>query len=242
MNTLKPTMKYNPKKHHRRSIRKKGYDYSSAGNYFITICCKNMAHLYGEIKDEKMILNDAGIMIDKWYWKLEEKYDDIRCREMIIMPNHFHCILENTGAPITKATSATTTVPADPRVCPPPEKGDPPPETGETSNINDPTSDGSLNDNLLDELDSLDELDPLDELCILGEHVGAPLPRVLQWFKTMTTNEYIRGVKTLGWRRFDGKMWQRNYWEHIIRDEQSYNRIAKYIIDNPKKWKGDKFR
>ncbi len=238
-------MKYNPKIHHRRSIRKKGYDYSSAGNYYITICCKNRAHLYGEIKDQKMILNDAGIMIDKWYWKLEEKYDDIRCREMIIMPNHFHCIIENTGTPIAGSVDAAAVdaaaVPA-PAVCPPPVRADPrvcpPPETGGILDINDPTPNGLLNNNSLDDLDDLDDL---DHLGILGEHVGSPLPRVLQWFKTMTTNEYIRGVKTLGWQRFDGKMWQRNYWEHIIRDEQSYKRIAKYIIDNPKNWKGDKF-
>jgi len=57
----------------------------------------------------------------------------------------------------------------------------------------------------------------------------------------MTTNEYIRGVKTLGWQRFDKKLWQRNYWERIIRDEQSYQRIANYIINNPANWGKDKF-
>jgi len=65
---------------------------------------------------------------------------------------------------------------------------------------------------------------------------------IVQWFKTMTTNEYIRGVKTLGWRRFDGKMWQRNYWEHIIQDDQSFENISKYIINNPKNWDTDKLK
>jgi putative transposase len=86
-----------------------------------------------------------------------------------------------------------------------------------------------------------------------GEHVGsplpdgsfqpdgAPLPRIVQWFKTMTTNEYIRGVKTLGWERFDGKLWQRNYYEHIIRDEKSFITISEYIKNNPAKWIDDKF-
>ncbi|HPK45518.1 MAG TPA: hypothetical protein PLV62_11100, partial [Spirochaetota bacterium] len=68
-----------------------------------------------------------------------------------------------------------------------------------------------------------------------------PLHRVVQWFKTMSTNEYIRGVKQLGWQSFNGKLWQRNYWDHIIRDEQSYQRIAEYIINNPKNWDNDKF-
>jgi putative transposase len=52
--------------------------------------------------------------------------------------------------------------------------------------------------------------------------------------------EYIRGVKNLKWESFNGKLWQRNYWEHFIRDEQSYQRIAKYIINNPKNWNNEK--
>lgn len=57
----------------------------------------------------------------------------------------------------------------------------------------------------------------------------------------MTTNEYIRGVKILGWVPFNGKLWQRNYWEHIVRNEESYQNIVNYIINNPKKWKDDNF-
>ena len=55
----------------------------------------------------------------------------------------------------------------------------------------------------------------------------------------MSTNEYIRNVKNNHWPRFDGKLWQRNYWEHIIRDEKSYLTISEYIINNPKNWGDD---
>ena len=79
----------------------------------------------------------------------------------------------------------------------------------------------------------------LGEQPVLGEHVGSPLHRVVQWFKTMTTNDYIRNVKTNNWLRFDGKLWQRNYWEYIIRDSKSYQRISDYIINNPKNWDTD---
>lgn len=75
---------------------------------------------------------------------------------------------------------------------------------------------------------------------ILGEHAGSPLHRVVQWFKTMSTNEYIRGVKQNGWAPFPGKLWHRNYWEHIIRNEQALNRIRKYIHNNPTQWEQDK--
>ena len=73
-----------------------------------------------------------------------------------------------------------------------------------------------------------------------GAHAGAPLPTVMQWFKTMTTNEYMRGVKTRGWALFQGKLWQRNYYEHVIRDDDSLNRIRQYILDNPVRWAFDR--
>jgi REP element-mobilizing transposase RayT len=77
-----------------------------------------------------------------------------------------------------------------------------------------------------------------------GAHTGAPLqPRlstVIQWFKTMTVNEYIRGVKTTAWPPFNGRLWQRNYYEHVIRSEQSLNRIRQYILDNPARWEFDR--
>ena len=60
-------------------------------------------------------------------------------------------------------------------------------------------------------------------------------------FKSIVTVEYIHGVKNNGWDRFDGKLLQRDYFEHIIRDEQEYQRISDYIINNPSKWKDDKF-
>jgi REP element-mobilizing transposase RayT len=75
---------------------------------------------------------------------------------------------------------------------------------------------------------------------IKGEHVGSPLHRVVQWFKTMTTNEYIREVNQKQWPRFEGKLWQRNYWEHVVRNEADLERLREYIANNPKSWALDK--
>ncbi|AEB27240.1 hypothetical protein FNFX1_0292 [Francisella cf. novicida Fx1] len=55
----------------------------------------------------------------------------------------------------------------------------------------------------------------------------------------MTTNAYIDGVKTKNWQSFYKRLWQRNYYEHIIRNEQSYFEICQYICDNPQKWEMD---
>ena len=75
----------------------------------------------------------------------------------------------------------------------------------------------------------------------LGEHTGSPLSMVVRWFKTMSTNEYIRGVNELGWPPFDRKLWQRNYYEHIIRDDASLQNISYYIENNPAHWQDDDF-
>ena len=65
------------------------------------------------------------------------------------------------------------------------------------------------------------------------------LSDVVHRFKTMTTKRYIDGVIQHGWPRFNGKLWQRNYWEHIIRNGNELNRIRQYIINNPVKWESD---
>ena len=89
--------KYNPKIHNRKSIRLKGYDYTQKGLYFVTICVQNRKCLFGNITNGILELNDAGKMISKWYYELENKFPDIKCGEHIVMPNHFHCIIHNIG-------------------------------------------------------------------------------------------------------------------------------------------------
>ncbi len=60
-------------------------------------------------------------------------------------------------------------------------------------------------------------------------------------FKSLTTNQYIRGVKSNKYPSFEKRVWQRNYHEHIIRSEESLNMIREYIMNNPAKWKDDRF-
>ena len=72
-----------------------------------------------------------------------------------------------------------------------------------------------------------------------GDHVGSPLRDVIGWFKTMTTNEYIRNVKQGLYEPFPKRLWQRNYYEHIIRSEDDYAKIADYIRNNPALWSCD---
>lgn len=62
----------------------------------------------------------------------------------------------------------------------------------------------------------------------LGDIVGA--------FKSLTTVGYVHGVKAFGWPKFPGRLWQRNYYEHVIRKEDSMCRIRRYIRENPARW------
>jgi REP element-mobilizing transposase RayT len=229
--------RYNPNIHHRKSIRLKGYDYSRKGLYFVTICCKNRACLFGKIKNGEMFLNDAGIMIEKWYFELEHKFPEIKCHEMIVMPNHIHFILENTGN--IDAVQANLYDKTDNNIL-----QDYPDNDTVRANLGvRPNDKGHTNNNIGQIHNNIGQTHrsaPTEKSeQIFGEHLGSPLHRVIQWFKTMTTNEYIRGVKNLGWEPFDKKLWQRNYWEHIIRNEKSYHNISNYIINNPSKWKED---
>jgi len=87
-------MKHDPDLHHRRSIRLKGYDYSQAGLYFITICTQNRLCVFGEIKNGEMVLNEYGRIVKiTWEW-LKQQYEYIDLGKFIVMPNHFHGIIE----------------------------------------------------------------------------------------------------------------------------------------------------
>ncbi len=57
--------KYNPDKHHRRSIRLKSYDYSQAGFYFITICTHNREDIFGKIENGNVSLNEFGNIVNE---------------------------------------------------------------------------------------------------------------------------------------------------------------------------------
>jgi len=192
---------YDPQRHHRRSIRLKGYDYAQPSAYFVTICTQDRACLFGEVVDGQMRLNDAGRMVQRWWDELNRKFPHIRTDAFVVMPNHIHgiVVIEPVGA---------TPVGADLRVCPDNERVCPDNESGADVRLH-------------------------------GARIGAPLSEIVRWFKTMTTNDYIRGVKQYGWTPFYGRLWQRNYYEHIVRDEASLERVRQYIAENPLHWSSD---
>jgi putative transposase len=83
---------------HRRSIRLKGYDYTQPGTYFVTIVTQGRRHLFGEVADGKILLNDAGQMVNDVWMDLPKHYPGVELDAFVIMPNHIHGIIILVGA------------------------------------------------------------------------------------------------------------------------------------------------
>ncbi len=141
--------------HDRKRLRLKGYDYSTEGAYFVTVCLQNRLPLFEN--------NQAKKMIEKWILKIEEKYKTIAIDYYIVMKDHIHIII------------------------------------------------------------------------FINDKISTDLPQIMDWFKTMTTNEYIRGVREGIYEPFEKKFWQRSYYDHIIRNEEDLNEKREYILNNPEK-------
>ena len=171
------TAVFGPDKHHRRSIRLPGYDYSRAGAYFVTICVQDRACLFGDIADGVMRLNDAGRVVERCWHEIPIHFPHVELDEFVIMPNHVHGIIVIVENHVAAKNFS-----------PLPERR----PAGTSGTI------GSI---------------------IRGFKIG-----VTKWFRENTV------VQTV---------WQRNYYEHIIRNDESLNRIREYIANNPREWEID---
>ena len=186
----------------RKSIRIKGYDYSSVGDYFVTICTQNRECLFEEIIDGEMKLNEVGKIAEKCWFEIPKHFPNTELDIFQIMPNHMHFVLrildaEDIGGNRRGAIYCAQT--------------------------NNAINQGAIN------------CAPTG-----GGFSGAKSPllnpnslsKIIRWFKGRITFE----VRKSGF----GFEWQRNYYEHIIRNEQSYNEIYNYIQSNPQTWDRDR--
>jgi REP element-mobilizing transposase RayT len=172
-------MKYNPDIHKRRSIRLPQFDYSQKGIYFVTVCLQDRSCLFGQIVDDKMILNDAGKMVKSKWSGLSERFLNIELDNFIVMPNHFHVILFILENKQNKTVGASLV---------------------DAQNMNNMKNRAGTR-----------------PAPTLGDIIGA--------FKSITTIEYARNAVRNDWIPFRGKLWQRNYFERIIRNEKELIRI-----------------
>jgi len=87
--------------------------------------------------------------------------------------------------------------------------------------------------------DALGPVAQTDRAPTRGAPTNPTLGQILGAFKSLTTNEYRRGVRDHGWPPYPGRLWQRNYYEHIIRTEESLVQIQDYLLLNPQRWEWD---
>lgn len=204
-------MKFNPDHHHRISIRLQGYDYTRAGLYFITLCCHDRAHLFGEVSNSKMNLNDAGKIAEVCWKAIPNHFPEVVIHEYVIMPNHIHGIIEISGGTENGPSVEAENLP--PRA----------------------------------NIDSPQRIPPVTDVGAENLPPRNPTPQRIP-FKSpsKTIGSIIRGFKigVTKWVRENSevqKVWQRDYYEHIIRNEKSYQIISAYILNNPGNWVEDKF-
>ena len=203
--------------HHRRSIRLAGYDYSQSGAYFITIVTQDRVSLFGSIVDGKMQLNEWGQIVWQCWVEIPAHFSNAVLDEFVVMPNHVHGIIvlvNPSGATNVGMTNMGTT------------------NMGAT-NVG-MTNVGMTN---------------MGTTNMGATHVGAthasPLPArgpqrqsvssIVGSFKSAVTKRINQQRGTPG-----ASVWQRNYYEHIVRNEEEWRRIAAYIQNNPSRWKKDR--
>jgi len=184
-------MPYDPNRHHRRSIRLKGYDYTQPGAYFVTLVTYERMPLFGEIVNGEMRLNDIGRVAERCWLDIPSHFPHVALDAFVIMPNHVHGILWIIESPPGTAEMPEMVGAKSFSPRPPPSSTEHPRGTSKTI--------GSV---------------------IRGFKIG-----VTKWVR-QNTDIYI--------------VWQRNYYEHIIRNERALNAIRQYIIENPRRWQMDR--
>jgi REP element-mobilizing transposase RayT len=186
--------KFDPQKHHRRSIRLKGYDYSSEGAYYVTIVAEGRVCLFGEIIDGEMHLNDYGKIVQKWWDEIPNHFPNVVLGVFIIMPNHVHGIIF-----ILDDRKGEVLSPRD-------------------------NPDNNIQDAIVDDANNLGGGTPPLRKPTLGQ--------IVAYFKYQSTKE-MNKIET---ENAITKFWQRNYYEHIIRNEKDLQQKTDYILNNPSRW------
>jgi len=188
-----PQSKFDPKIHHRKSIRLPKYGYSSNGAYFVTIVTYQRDCLFGEIANEEtlqggnVILNEYGIIADECWSDIPNHFPFVELGAYVVMPNHAHGIIV----------------------------------------INHPV--GATRDDIGRGAAMLRPYD--DNPHKINVKPGS-LGTIIRSYKSAVSYRIHKEHNATG-------IWQRNYYEHIIRDEKDMQRITDYIHANPMRWNDD---
>jgi len=199
----------------RKNMRLGGYDYASDGAYFITIVTHDREALFGSVVDGEMVLNDFGRIVESTWYDLVNHNANIGLDDFVVMPNHIHGIIvifEPVGAGSKPARLFRA--------------GSKPAQLFRAGYEPAPTENAN---------------DALNETGQLFRAGYEPAPT-----KPVSLSEIVRQLKTFSSRRINAlrgtpgaAVWQRNYYDHIIRSDREYEQVAAYIANNPANWLTD---
>lgn len=177
-------VKFDPQKHHRRSIRLKGYDYAQTGAYFVTIVTYHRDCLFGAVVNQEMTLSDFGKIADECWRTIPDHFANVELGSYVIMPNHVHGIIVITN----QRRDAALLRPYD-----------------------DPTTNNDHH-----------------KINVKPGSLGA----IVRSYKSAVAYRINKEHNATG-------IWQRNYYEHIIRNETDLQNKTNYIQANPLLWDED---
>jgi putative transposase len=207
------------------SARLRNWNYSSNGSYFITICTYDHDKLFGEIINDEMQLSQIGKIVQQEWDKSFDMRAELFCDLYVIMPNHIHAILriekpDNDG-------SGGYTVETHGRA------------SSSTHNQTHNQSHGRASSSTHNQTHGRASLQQTSSMQNHGIAFRSPksISSFVAGFKSVAK---IRINEFRNTPRMD--VWQMRFYDNIIRNEYSYNRISDYIINNPKNWNKDKFR
>lgn len=203
-------MPYDPALHHRGSYRLNGYDYTLSGAYFVTICTYQRQCLFGKIHDGEMTLNDLGMTVQAYWQRLPQHFSKLTLDALVVMPNHLHGILVIGDRSHLGELSLTLMEKRE--VC-----------GHEAVGFNERHDQNASS------------LKPKLGLAQAQGAASGSVGAIVGNFKSVSTRQINRLRNTKG-----KPVWQRNYHDHIIRDEAALNRIRSYIVANPRLWQADR--
>ena len=205
-------MTFNPDIHHRRSIRLKEYNYSGVGAYFVTLCAFQRECLFGDVVDSEMLVNPYGEIVRECWKRLPDYFPYVEIDGFVVMPNHFHALLL-----INESVGAKQGISASPAF-------DLHDNKGEYCNQ------GEAGDAVASPLPPIRESSSLLQGTLPGS-LGA----IVQNFKSVSTRKSNKLRENPGC-----PIWQRNYYERVIRNEKELSTAREYILNNPMQWDLDK--
>jgi putative transposase len=202
----------------RKSIRLEQYDYSSPGAYFVTICSQVSGFdWFGSLSRDGVVLNTAGQMVENELHNLSKRFANLELDTHIIMPDHIHMILILSQSP-KQHDNPTQPVGAGLVPALPHNENNSTNPNNDCLTVNANTALHRATTRVAPTIDTAQNPS-------LGLIVGA--------FKSLTTRKYILGVRESGWTPFEKRLWERNYFERVLRNDSELETRRHYTLENP---------